>query len=112
MMIKVLIIEDEPKVRKALQTLLALSDYAIEIVGEGETGIKGLKLIEDLNPDLIFLDIVMPEMDGLEVLAHLQRKQEYRQVIIVSGFDDFNYAKQAISFNVIDYILKPFDQDD
>ncbi|NHN34108.1 response regulator transcription factor [Paenibacillus agricola] len=111
-LIKVLIMDDEPKVRKALHTLLNMSNYAIEIIGEAETGIQGLKLMEDLEPDLIFLDIVMPVMDGLEVLAHLQRKQAPKHVIIVSGFDDFNYAKQAISFNVIDYILKPFDLED
>ncbi|SFM27385.1 Two-component response regulator, YesN/AraC family, consists of REC and AraC-type DNA-binding domains [Paenibacillus sp. 1_12] len=111
-LIKVLIIDDEPKVRKALHTLLNLSDYGVDIIGEAETGIQGLKLMEDLEPDLIFLDIVMPVMDGLEVLAHLQRKQVYKHIIIVSGFDDFNYAKQAISFNVIDYILKPFDLED
>lgn len=109
-MIKILIIDDEPKVRKALKTLLNSLNVEIEILGEAENAIQGMKLLEQSKPDLLLLDVVMPGMDGFEMLLHLQEQDFY--IAIISGYDNFNYAKKAISHNVVDYILKPFDKSD
>ncbi len=106
-MIRVFIIDDEPKVRKALKTLLHKLDVGIEIVGEAESAIKGMELVEQLKPDLLLLDVVMPGMDGFEML--LRMKKQDCQIVIISGYDDFSYVKKAISHNVLDYVLKPFD---
>lgn len=109
-MIRVFIIDDEPKVRKALKTLLNSLEVGIEIVGEAENAIQGMQLVEQIKPDLLLLDVVMPGMDGLEMLFHLQEKD--CQIVIISGYNDFNYVKKAINHNVVDYVLKPFDKSD
>jgi two-component system response regulator YesN len=111
-MTKLIIIDDEPKVRKALRTILLSLDLQIEIAGEAETAFEGLRLIEECEPDLIFLDLVIPEMNGLDMIAHMQKNHHEVQVVIVSGHDDFAYAQQALRYNVVDYILKPFDRTD
>ncbi|TXK84564.1 response regulator [Paenibacillus sp. N3.4] len=109
---KVLIADDEPKVRKALVSLLHTLDKHIEIVGEAETGLQAEAMIAALHPHILFLDIVMPELKGLELLRKLREQGSKILVIIVSGYSDFDYAKQAIANDVVDYLLKPFDVHD
>jgi two-component system LytT family response regulator len=101
--IKTLIIDDERLAREELKLLLT-NHNEIEIIGTAQNGIEGIKLCEELDPDLIFLDISMPGMDGFEMLKKLDL---IPNVIFVTAYDEF--AKKAFDINALDYILKPID---
>lgn len=108
--IKTLIVDDEEIIRKGLRSLLS-NDPQIDVIGEAGDGERALKMITQTKCDLIFMDINMPFLNGLSCIDKLQETGENPLVIIVSGYDDFNYAKQAISLGVFDYILKPIMED-
>jgi two-component system LytT family response regulator len=100
---RTLLIEDERLAREALKSLL--KDFMeIEIVGEARNGSEALEMIKKLSPDLLFLDINMPEMNGFEMIKHLE---EIPQVIFVTAYDEF--ALKAFEVNALDYLLKPVD---
>jgi len=111
-MIKVLIADDESKIRKALKNMLLSIQQDIEIVGEAEYGSDVLDMVKTFKPDVLFLDIIMPKTDGMTVLEKMRENHDNTKVIIISGYNDFAYAKRAISHDVVEYILKPFDLDD
>ncbi len=103
--IKTIIIDDEKLARDLLVNYL--SDFReIEIIKECENGFEGLKAINELNPDLIFLDIQMPKIDGFEMLELLEDKPE---IIFTTAYDQ--YAIKAFEHNAVDYLLKPFSRD-
>ncbi len=105
---RILIVEDEIGIRQGIRNYLtANTDY--EIVGEACDGKEGLKLIEELHPDVVLTDIKMPEMTGLEMLHRVQDKGLEVRSLILTGFADFTYAQEGISVGVKDYILKPID---
>jgi two-component system LytT family response regulator len=99
---RTVIVEDEPLARQSLRELLADIDW-IECVGEADTGSTALRLIEDTEPDLVFLDIHLPEFDGLELLRRLRHETA---VIFTTAFD--RYAVSAFELEALDYLLKPF----
>jgi YesN/AraC family two-component response regulator len=100
--IRVFIADDERPARAFLAfTLRTFSD--IEIIGEAANGIEAVKLIEALRPDLVFLDIKMPDVNGFEVVRLL--KKPLPLIAFISGYDE--YADQARELGVIDYLLKP-----
>lgn len=105
--IKTLVIDDEPFAREGVKLLLA-NDREIEITGEAQNGPEAVKMIKKLRPDLIFLDIQMPGMDGFKALDELF-PGEIPIVVFVTAFDQ--YAIKAFEANAIDYLLKPFDDD-
>lgn len=105
--IRTIIVDDEPLARRNLRVLLE-RDPQIEILEECRNGREAVKAINTLSPDLIFLDIQMPEMDGFDVLervgpAHIQA------IIFVTAFDQ--YALKAFDVHALDYLLKPFDDE-
>jgi two-component system LytT family response regulator len=100
---KALIIDDERLAREELKSLLAPFDF-IEIIGEAKNSIEGIELIKTLKPDIVFLDIQMPGLNGFEMLQQLD---EIPQVIFTSAFDE--YALKAFEVNALDYLLKPID---
>ncbi|MEI7595039.1 MAG: LytTR family transcriptional regulator DNA-binding domain-containing protein [Bacteroidota bacterium] len=100
--IKVLIIEDEELARNLLKTLLAEFEE-LEIIGECSDGFSGAKAINELKPDLIFLDVQMPKLTGFELLELIDHKPE---VIFTTAYDEF--ALKAFEMNAVDYLLKPF----
>jgi two-component system LytT family response regulator len=103
--IRVLIVDDEPLARRGV--LLRLADQRdIEVVGECSNGKEALQRISDLGPDLIFLDIQMPRMNGIDVLRHLSRKS-MPVVIFLTAYDE--YALAAFEVQALDYLLKPID---
>ena len=106
-MIKVLIAEDEPLIAKALAKLIINSGMDFEVAGIAENGREAVDLYEKHLPEVVFTDIKMPIMDGFEFLQILKDRQYEPCTIILSGFEDFNYARQAISYQVLDYLLKP-----
>jgi len=102
---KVLIIDDESLARDLVRSYLS-DIQGIEILGECENGFDALKTIQELKPDLLFLDIQMPKIDGFELLEVLDEKPE---IIFTTAFDQ--YAIKAFERNAVDYLLKPFSKD-
>ncbi len=111
MPITALIIDDERLAREELQYLLE-TDGSVEILAQGTNGIEAVDLIRTHRPDVVFLDVQMPGLDGFAVLRKLLEanpKEELPQVIFATAFDQ--YAVRAFDVNAIDYLLKPFDRD-
>ena len=106
-MLKIFLAEDEVVVRETIKRMIPWEELGFELVGEAADGEMALPLLIRQQPDLLITDIKMPFMDGL-TLAKLAKKEiPGLKVVILSGYDDFNYAKQAISIGVEDYLLKP-----
>ena len=106
-LIRVLLVDDEPLARAMMREMLQ-SDAQVEIVGESVNGREALEAIHAHSPDLVFLDVQMPELGGFEVLANLKPGQ-IPYVIFVTAYDQ--YAVRAFEVNALDYLLKPFDQE-
>jgi two-component system response regulator YesN len=106
-MLKMIIADDEPIVREGLRTCIPWADYDIGVVAEASNGQQVLDLCEIHKPDILFTDIRMPILDGLEVSAILLERKLDIRIIIISGIKDFNYAKAALDINAEGYILKP-----
>lgn len=106
-MLKIFLAEDEVVVRETIKRMIPWEKLGFELVGEAADGEMALPLLLRQQPDLLITDIKMPFMDGL-TLARLAKKEiPGLKVVILSGYDDFNYAKQAIGIGVEDYLLKP-----
>lgn len=106
-MLKIFLAEDEVVVRETIKRMIPWEELDFELVGEAADGEMALPLLIRQQPDLLITDIKMPFMDGL-TLARLAKKEiPGLKVVILSGYDDFNYAKQAIGIGVEDYLLKP-----
>ena len=106
-MMKIIIVEDEIRIREGLIKLLRRIDQDFQVVGEADNGKNGLELILSLKPDLIITDVQMPVMDGLEMLCCLQKEGFLPKVIILSAYSEFSYAQQAIRLGVSEYLIKP-----
>lgn len=106
-LIRVLLVDDEPLARSMMREMLQ-GDAQVEIVGESVNGREALEAIRAVAPDLVFLDVQMPELGGFEVLAQLPPGR-IPYVIFVTAYDQ--YAVRAFEVNALDYLLKPFDQD-
>ena len=104
---KILLVDDEEEVRKSIIKKINWEEEGFLVVGDAENGVEALEKIENLNPDLVFTDIRMPYMDGLELIKEINIRYPLIKSIIFSGFDDFDYAKEAIKMGVIEYVLKP-----
>jgi two-component system, LytTR family, response regulator len=103
--IRCMIVDDEPLAREAIRSCIAL-DPTLEIVGEAGDGQDAIRAIEDLRPDLLFLDVQMPEVDGFEVLQELMSKSiKLPLTIFVTAYD--SYALRAFEAHALDYLLKP-----
>lgn len=105
--IRVLIVDDEPVAREGIRVLLE-DDPEVEVVGECADGEQATRAIGDLEPDLVFLDIQMPELDGFQVLERIG-PQEMPVVVFVTAYDQ--YALKAFDVAALDYLLKPFDDE-
>lgn len=104
--IRVMIVDDEGPARRKVARFLA-EDPRFEVVGEAETGLEAVRLIEAMEPELIFLDIQMPGLDGFGVLESLGENLAAK-VVFVTAYDHF--AVKAFEVHAFDYLLKPFDQ--
>lgn len=106
-MIQIIIIEDEPSAMKYLKSIIEKKCNGFEVVATAENGVEGLKKIRTLKPDIVITDIKMPGMNGIEVASIIKDEFPFIYSIIVSGYQDFEYAKGAIKSDVVDYLLKP-----
>lgn len=106
-MFKVLIIDDEPIIRKGIRNIVNWSNYGCEVCGEAGDGLEGKEIIKSCRPDIVVTDIRMPEVDGLTMIGEIKSIIPDCKVIILTGYRDFDYAQEAIKLGAFDYILKP-----
>ncbi|MBO8427427.1 MAG: response regulator [Firmicutes bacterium] len=111
-MYKVIIVDNEESVRERLLNLLKKVNDNFEVIGSYENGFDALISGVPLNPDLLITDIKMPYIDGIDLIKRAKLELPLLQSIIISGYDSFDYAKQAISLGVIGYITKPINFED
>lgn len=111
-MYKLLIVDDEEEVRKGIIDKIDWGFYGFQIVGEAENGREALEQMDKVVPDVVITDIKMPFMDGLHLSEILKDKFPVTRIIILTGFDEFEYAQKAIKANVTEYILKPVSSKD
>ena len=104
---KIVIVEDEFRTRQGLGHLINKVDLGCRVIGEAENGYEGLKMIRDLEPDIVITDIRMPKMDGLEMIEKVQAMGIECVFAILSGYADFEYARQGLRLGVKEYLLKP-----
>ena len=105
-MIKVLIIDDEPLVRVGMKSIIAWEEHGYRIVGEAGNGAQGLEKILECRPDLVLIDIMMPQMDGIAVIREAKKKGFSGKFIILSCVSEIEYLQQAIRLGVSSYLLK------
>jgi two-component system response regulator YesN len=104
---RVIVVEDGSKIRRGIINLIQKISPEYQVIGEAVNGVDGLKIITDLKPDLVIVDIQMPEMNGLEMLQRLKEQGLKHKTIILSAYSDFSFAQQAINIGVSEYLLKP-----
>ena len=103
----IMLVDDEEEVRKAIIRKMDWEQLGFYVAGDAENGQDALEKVEILEPDVVMTDIRMPYMDGLTLAARIREKYPSTKILIFSGYDDFEYAKQAIKLGVTEYILKP-----
>lgn len=106
-MYKLIIVDDEEEVRKGIIQKIDWASFGFDIPREAENGRDALDLIEENVPDAVITDITMPVMDGLKLSSIISECYPTVKIVILTGFDEFKFAQQAIRYGVIDYILKP-----
>lgn len=106
-MLKVFLVEDESVVREGLRDNIPWQQYGYDFVGEASDGEMALTQIRKLKPDVLITDIKMPFMDGLSLSSMVSQEFPNMKIVIISGYDDFEYARQAIRVGVEQYLLKP-----
>lgn len=110
-----MIVEDEPRLRQALAYNIPWDQHGIEVVGMASNGLEALELVNRKRPDIMLIDVQMPEMDGLALLGELQSREEISRLmktIILSGHDNFEFAQRALEYGVSKYLLKPAGEED
>lgn len=107
-MYRIIIADDEEYVRELLAKNINQSQSDFQVIGKAENGQAAIKLVEELKPDILITDICMPLVSGLELIQQIQELGQPVKTVIISGYDDFAYAKQALSLGVTEYLLKPF----
>lgn len=107
MMLKVIIVDDEILVRVGLKSAVNWGKYDMQVVAEASNGNDALEVIKQFIPDMVITDIRMPGMDGIALIKEIRQINDSVKIVILSCYDDFHYAKEAIKFGVSEYILKP-----
>lgn len=108
----VLVVDDEQEQRRALIERVDWDSAGFEVIGEAENGVEALDILEALEPDLILTDIRMPMISGLELAAKVRELRPATQMVVLSGYDSFEYAQTAMNYNIISYLLKPISPDE
>lgn len=106
-MYNIIIAEDEPLALRTLKNMIERHYPDMQVVGEARSGEEALALIEEKLPDMVFSDIRMPVMDGIELLRQIRARNLDIELVIISGYQDFQFAQSAIRYGVVEYLLKP-----
>ncbi|MGF7397669.1 response regulator transcription factor [Thermoanaerobacterium thermosaccharolyticum] len=109
---RIVVVEDEMRARKGIVSLISKIAPSHKVVGEAENGVSGIEIIKKTKPDLVIVDIRMPQMDGLEMLEKINDLGIKHRTVILSGYGEFEYARKAIKIGVDEYLLKPITVDD
>ena len=111
-MLKVFLVEDETVIREGLRDRIPWEQYGYRFVGEAADGLVALPLIRKTRPDVLITDIKMPFMDGLSLSRIVREEFPKTKILIISGYDDFEYARIALKYGAIDYLLKPINRNE
>lgn len=103
----VLLVDDEKEILEGIANSISWQDLGFNLIGTAENGIEALEIIDENEPDLVLTDIRMPFMDGLALAKVIHEKYLSTKVVIFSGYDDFEYAQEAIKYDTLEYIIKP-----
>ena len=106
-MYRILIADDDAIIRRGLKKTIDWESYGMEIVGIACDGQEALAMLKELAPHLLLTDIKMPQMSGIELMKEARRLYPDIQVILLTAYEDFEYAKEAIKHKACDYLLKP-----
>ena len=106
-MYRILLVDDETDVRESIARMIDWDTQGFSLCGCAAGSLEALEMADELLPDVVMTDICMPYIDGLELIRRLRKVHPAMQFVIVSGYDDFSYAQQAVQLHVMDYLLKP-----
>ena len=107
----IVVADDEDELREALCRMIPFEELGFRLVGSAGNGLDALELVETLEPDLLLTDIRMPFISGIELARQVREIRPSMHIAFLSGYDDFEYAKQAIQYNIISYMLKPISRE-
>lgn len=106
-MYKVMVIDDEKSMRSLLKAMVDWEKFGLEVVGEAASGIEAINTIDSLQPDIAFVDIKMPFMDGIEFSKLAIKRYPRMKIVVLTAFDEFTYARECVGIGVSEYLLKP-----
>ncbi|WP_067842194.1 response regulator transcription factor [Amphibacillus sediminis] len=109
-MYKVLLIDDEPIIREGMKHVIPWEELGFSICGDCENGRDGLHVIREERPDIVFVDIRMPGMSGIELVQQAKQEGYKGKFVILSGYSSFTYARESIKLGIYSYLLKPIDE--
>jgi two-component system response regulator YesN len=112
MKLKVLIVDDEPIICRGLRETVPWNELSAEVIGEAYDGDEAFSILKELEADLVLSDVKMPIMDGISLAEKISKHFSHIKLILISGYDEFEYAKRAMRLGVKDYLLKPVDIDE
>lgn len=110
MKVTIVVVEDEKLIAKSIVNNIEKCGVNCEVIGVAYDGEEGYELVRKLLPNILFTDIKMPVLDGLQLISMVNDNFPFVKIVVVSGYDDFEYARAAIHNNVSDYLLKPINQ--
>src|SRR5512133_2651030 len=109
--IRILIVDDHPVVRKGMRAMLE-TEPDLEVVGEGKNGAEAVELFRQTHPDVLLLDLVMPQMDGIEAIQHIRAAEPGARILVLTSFTSNDKVFAAIKAGAAGYMLKDSDPDD
>lgn len=110
--IKMITVDDEYLIRNLIKNCIDWNEIGVDIIGEASSAEEAIPLIKENQPNIILTDICMPSTDGIDMSKYILEKYPNIKVVVITGYDEFNYAKRAIKVGVSDFILKPINDDE
>ena len=103
----VLLVDDEEEVIQVIMKKINWEGLGFSVIGYATNGVKALEMVEEFQPDVVMTDIKMPYMDGMELSGRIKTELPATKILLFTGYDEFEYAKEAVHLEVEEYILKP-----
>src|SRR5699024_8827806 len=111
-MLKVLFVDDEPLIREGMASVIDWEEYGYQVIGSAENGKVGLQKIRSHHPDLVFVEMQLPGMSGIEIVSQAKKEGLSSKFVVLSGYSEFSYAQQSIRLGIESYLLKPVDEEE